>query len=204
MQVRAVAVRLDPWTHSTSVRVQPFSMSFLLIKVTFNVYRLFQKLNKDVIHPMPHHYALNPSIFKRMTHTYFVSGHIDLTDDEFQENYVPILNDILSKDPDASFVLGDATGADAMTQKFLHYRSIPRTRVTIYYKTTPKNPFDFLTKGPFSSHPEKDKQMTKESDSDIAWIRPKDLHRLLLESQGKTFDPKYVTGTEKNIQRRKL
>lgn len=138
---------------------------------------------------------------------YFVSGHIDLTEEEFEEQYVPTLELALKSDS-SRFVLGDASGADVMTHRYLHEHGVGKERVTVYHKGANCNercapyPYGFRTRGGFASHPEKDAQMTKESQRDIAWVRPKELHRAFLEAQGKQYDPNYVTGTEKNLQRR--
>jgi len=43
-----------------------------------------------------------------------ISGHIDLTQEEFDEHYVPAINKAI--DIGGWFVIGDARGADAMAQ----------------------------------------------------------------------------------------
>lgn len=49
--------------------------------------------------------------------TYFISGHLDLTDAEFQEHYVPRIDAALAEE--SAFVVGDARGCDRMAQLYL-------------------------------------------------------------------------------------
>ena len=50
--------------------------------------------------------------------TYFVSGHRDLTQEEFNEHYVPLIDKVLREDIWADFVVGDWEGCDTM---FIEY-----------------------------------------------------------------------------------
>ena len=45
---------------------------------------------------------------------YFISGHRDLTDEEFAEHYIPVLSKIIEDDLFADFVVGDCEGCDKM------------------------------------------------------------------------------------------
>jgi siroheme synthase (precorrin-2 oxidase/ferrochelatase) len=108
-----------------------------------------------------------------------VSGHRDLTKEEFEEHYAPLIETVLKEDIWAEFIVGDWEGCDTM---FIEYmiskRSYPDIVVTCvenprikpfgedlfhYCKTYSKlcNTYD-----------ECDAFMTQESDFDIAWIRP--------------------------------
>jgi hypothetical protein len=51
--------------------------------------------------------------------TYFVSGHLDLTKEEFDEHYVPKLAQAIEEG--CHFVVGDAPGCDFMAQRFLRW-----------------------------------------------------------------------------------
>ena len=42
--------------------------------------------------------------------TYFISGHRDITEEEFEINYQEVLNNIVSEIPDCKFVVGDYSG----------------------------------------------------------------------------------------------
>lgn len=103
--------------------------------------------------------------------TYFVSGHLDLTQDEFKEHYLPVLDSAIAEG--ALFVVGDARGTDTMTQTYLAYRVDP-ARVRVFHMLTePRNIADaFERVGGFESDAERDRAMTRASDEDIAWVRP--------------------------------
>lgn len=103
-----------------------------------------------------------------MADVYFISGHLDLTDEEFVEQYVPRLNKALGEG--ASFVVGDARGADQKAQAYLARLT---KAVTVYHMfESPRNNEGFPTSGGFTSDDARDTQMTKDSTRDIAWVRP--------------------------------
>lgn len=103
---------------------------------------------------------------------YFISGHRDLTLSEFNEYYVPRILEILQEDPDCEFVVGDYQGADTMAQRLLS--GYPE-KVTVYHMSN--EPMflgcpDFKTIGGFLTDEERDAAMTKDSDEDIAFVKP--------------------------------
>lgn len=113
----------------------------------------------------------------------FVSGHLDLTEDEFHEHYKPTLADYIRAE--AYFVVGDARGADSRAQDFFRYRSY--NRVTVYHMLErPRYNAGFATVGGFGSDTERDTAMTQASDVDVAWVRP----------------GRETSGTARNIARR--
>ena len=116
--------------------------------------------------------------------TYFASGHLDLTFDEFQVHYVPQLKNLL---PDDKLVVGDARGADLLVQQFIGL-FLPHANVTVFhmFDAPRNNPTGFKTVGGFTSDKERDEAMTAASDHDIAWVRP----------------GRETSGTAKNLQRR--
>lgn len=117
--------------------------------------------------------------------TYFVSGHLDITDVEFTSYYVPKLLAAL-EDPDARFVVGDAAGTDHIAQQWLYSRT---KRVTVYHMfTDPRYNQGFPTKGGFTSDRERDEALTRDSDQDIAWVR----------------HGREKSGTAKNLKRRQV
>ena len=122
----------------------------------------------------------------KMDAVFFVSGHLNLTIDEFNQFYTPFLEQAMKQN--CSFVIGDAIGADFMAQSYLmknHY-----DKVVVYHMfETPRNNCGFKTKGGFDSDDARDSQMTRDSTKDICWVR-----------KGKS---KRISGTEKNILRRK-
>lgn len=112
----------------------------------------------------------------------FISGHLSLTEEEFEKHYRSLIDAALSHGE--SFVVGDARGADTMAQNYLK----SKTRlVTVYHMfTDPRNNAGFKTIGGFESDAKRDEQMTKNSDQDIAWVRP----------------GREQSGTQKNLYRR--
>ena len=108
--------------------------------------------------------------------TYFISGHSDVTKEEFAKYYIPkILNGIKEK---ANFIMGDFIGVDTMAIEFLHNfvennSNFTATQVTIYHKKEKLecNFFNFNTKGGFSGIKDRDIAMTNNSTHDILWIR---------------------------------
>lgn len=122
--------------------------------------------------------------------TCFVSGHLDCTQEEFEEHYAPRIHDAIAKGH--NFVVGDANGADTMAQEYLRdmvnagHLDNRCVRVFHAYKQ-PRNNLGFNTLGNFPSQNAKDKAMTECSDYDILWIR-----------QGRES-----SGTARNAERRK-
>ena len=104
------------------------------------------------------------------TFTYFISGHLDLTEKEFRDEYIPMIDDAMCI-PGSIFIVGDAPGADLMSQRYLFQKYAD---VTVYHmlKSPRNNRFEFKTRGGFKSDKERDEAMTKASLYDIAWVRP--------------------------------
>lgn len=127
-----------------------------------------------------------------ITKTYFISGHRDITDNEFELNYQEALNELVSEVPDCKFVVGDYQGVDIMSQNYLiDVLQIDPSRITVYHMLeSPRNINEKITqtKGGFSSDDERDEAMTKASIADIAFVR----------------DIKKNSGTAQNILRRFL
>lgn len=104
--------------------------------------------------------------------TYFISGHLDLSAEEFGAHYAPAIDAALAKQG-ACFVVGDARGADARGQAYLAERA-SAAQVTVFHMlTAPRhNQGGFSTRGGFGSDAERDQALTAASERDIAWIRP--------------------------------
>lgn len=125
-----------------------------------------------------------------MTKTAFISGHLDLTQDEFDTHYAPRIHDAIAKGH--SFVVGDARGADTMAQEYLHDMvaagHLDNDMVTVYHAyKQPRNCIGFDCKGDYPSQNAKDKAMTLASDYDILWVR----------------EGREESGTARNFARRK-
>lgn len=128
----------------------------------------------------------------------FVSGHLDLTEAEFNEHYVPRLRELYLSG--ASFVVGDAPGCDLMAQQFLTDLDMGcahrRPEVTVYHMLEkPRNLYcrfmdePFSLRGGYGTDETRDAAMTANSTVDVAWVRPVRRHR--------------KSGTAKNLQRRR-
>lgn len=108
--------------------------------------------------------------FMQRGKVFFISGHLDLTQDEFSAHYVPQIEGAL-KWPPVSFVVGDARGADTLVQEYLKLRCAD---VVVYhmFEKPRNNPAKFKTKGWHLSDIDRDEAMTRDSTHDIAWVRP--------------------------------
>ena len=101
--------------------------------------------------------------------TYFISGHLDLTAEEFIEHYVPRLEIAVANG--ATFVVGDARGCDTLAQAWL--ASKKATATVFHMFEAPRNCLtDFPKRSGFKSDEERDEAMTLASYYDIAWVRP--------------------------------
>ena len=122
--------------------------------------------------------------------TYFISGHRAITNEEFEFNYVPLLELALNNTPNARFVVGDYYGVDIMAQNYLvDVLNVDPGRITVYHMfETPRNinPKIKNTVGGFQNDDDRDAAMTENSFEDIALVR----------------DENVLSGTAKNILRR--
>jgi len=118
---------------------------------------------------------------------YFVSGHRDITDEEFQKHYEPVLFKVINEE--AKFIVADCRGCDIMAQKYLKAMMVPKDNVRVYHMfDEPRFNAGFHTIGGFANDIGRDTAMTEDSDVDIAWVR---------------FG-KERSGTAQNIDRRKM
>lgn len=116
----------------------------------------------------------------------FVSGHLDLTDDEFLMHYSHAI--IVALVSDHLIVVGDSRGADFMTQQYVQKMGYTNRLRVFHMFHTPRNIVDgakVMACG-FESDDERDNAMTYHSDYDIAWVR----------------EGREKSGTAKNLQRR--
>ena len=137
--------------------------------------------------------------------TYFISGHIDLSKEEFDKFYK---NEILLavNNPNSKFVMGNAPGVDYMAQKLLielfDNDDKKLDRICVYHRDD--NPGKIAdprikTIGGFKSHDDKDRAMTMNSDIDIAYVRSIEESKILY---GDKYNPNRISGTQKNLLRR--
>jgi hypothetical protein len=141
--------------------------------------------------------------------TAFISGHVDLSSEEFKENYVKEI-DIAIASGD-KFVVGCAKGGDTMGLEYLLECKVDPTRITIFlferYSSdeTCKEKYNKLypeiaLKYGYKSYSTRDAAMTNSSDYDIAWVRSEAECK---KKYGDKYRPR-VSGTEQNLIRRRL
>ena len=163
-----------------------------LNKVIKSKYEFEKGENKDVQKLFELMDALKTATNDDISQTFFISGHRNITENEFEFNYIPKINEALHSYENAKFIIGDYYGVDIMAQNYLmDVLGIEPERVTVYHMfDEPRNcnPKIINKVGGFKSDDERDKAMTKNSSFDIAFVR----------------DNKIITGTGKNILRRNL
>lgn len=118
---------------------------------------------------------------------YFISGHRDITQEEFDKYYIPELKKAISEN--SLFVVAECQGVDTMAQIWLAENIDHPKRVTVYHmKKLPRYlaSGEFNTIGGFDDDISRDEAMTKNSNTDIAYIRP----------------GRWTSGTAQNILRR--
>lgn len=126
----------------------------------------------------------------------FISGHRDLTYDEFKKYYEPRIDDAIEifyndeDDGTLRFVIGDCAGCDIMAQDYLldtlNYKPELITVYHCYDAPRYVNPKVKNLKGGFGGDIDKDNAMTKASNNDIAYVR----------------NPMELSSTAQNILRR--
>jgi hypothetical protein len=99
----------------------------------------------------------------------FVSGHLDLTEEEFARHYAPKISEAVARG--CRFVVGDARGADLLFQQHARAQGL---EVTVFHMFAgPRNNVgSFQAVGGFTSDAERDQAMTAASGFDVAWVRP--------------------------------
>lgn len=135
------------------------------------------------------------------TPVHFVSGHLNLSPDEFQQHYAPRLQEACDAKDGCRFVVGDCQGADAMAQEWFASRRLPKDRVAVFHMHgEPRhNVGDWPTHKGFKSDGARDAAMTAASTADLAWVRPEEETKRLL---GAAYRPGRISGTAKNLLRR--
>lgn len=130
----------------------------------------------------------------RQITTYFISGHRDITQEEFEKNYGSIIKNIVDNNSSGTirFIVGDYYGVDIMAQNYLiDNLNFPPDRICVYHMfNKPRNIHPKIENrvGGFSCDEERDAAMTRDSHIDIAFVR----------------DHLKLSGTAMNILRRNL
>lgn len=132
----------------------------------------------------------------------FVSGHVDIEHDTFITKYKQNLDNAISSND--KFIMGDADGCDAFALEYLLEATVDPKDITIYYFRGKNSKQYYLdlnvnVKDGYDSYSKRDKQMTNDSDYDIAWVRSTEESKRLY---GVKYNPKKKSGTQQNIERR--
>ena len=136
----------------------------------------FEKVeNKDINELINEKIQLESNSLKeKLEKTYFISGHRNISEIEF-EKYKEKISNILQDVPDALFVVGDYHGVDIMCQNYLlDELEINPQQITVYHMfNSPRNvnPKVVNLSGGFESDEERDAAMTANSTKDIAFVR---------------------------------
>lgn len=120
--------------------------------------------------------------------TYFISGHRDLSQENFDLWYKSKIEAIIEINPDAKFVVGDCKGADMMAQDLLHTLGVDKNVTVFHMLEKPRYlaSEQMNIRGGFKSDVERDSAMTEVSQRDIAFIEK----------------GRWTSGTAQNILRR--
>lgn len=102
---------------------------------------------------------------------YFISGHRNITEEQFNKSYVPAIENVISSDVAFGFVIGDYQGVDIMAQNYLVSRGFANKVFVYHMFDKPRNLAEGITHliGGFQTDEERDSAMTKDSDFDIAF-----------------------------------
>lgn len=148
-----------------------------------NVNELFNQLNEII--------AKEQNQLNKKNNTVFISGHRNITEEEFELNYAPTIEMEIENNKDTLFVIGDYYGCDIMAQNYLvDVLKYDPSKITVYHmKESPRNINKLITNtiGGFQSDEERDCAMTNASYKDIAFVR----------------NYNELSGTAQNILRRK-
>ena len=106
--------------------------------------------------------------------TFFISGHRDLTESEFETLYAPKIKEKI-EEYDAYFIIGDYYGADIMAQNYLmdelNYSPDKVTVCHMIYAPMECNDKIKHLIGGFDNDIDRDSYMTMFSNEDIAFVR---------------------------------
>lgn len=135
--------------------------------------------------------------------TAFISGHTDLSEEEFIQHYIPQLDSAIENK--CQFVVGNARGADQLALNYLREKKVDPSVITLYCHPTPeKNKFIHfgirIVDG-FPSYNQRDIAMTRASTYDIAWVRKETPEESKIR-YGADFNPKRISATQANVNRR--
>lgn len=144
-----------------------------------------------------------------MSKTYFISGHESVTQEEFIELYVPMIDTALSEN--AYFVIGDNKGVDELAQSYLRFKLTEeeqKSKVKIFF--VGKEPrvlisSKYMALGGFKSYEEACVAMTLCSDEDIACLHQDKWGSRTANNIRRRYTPKFnfkkwATAENRNIE----
>ena len=138
-----------------------------------------------------------------MGRTAFISGHTDLTNEEFVKHYVPQLKNALEEND--NFLTAYAFGADVKSVDWLLRNGIDPKKITVYlldkyiHKLKTLQELHVNVETGFGTHLKRDEKLTEDSDYDITWLRSIEDSKHMY---GTDWSKGSVSATEKNILRR--
>lgn len=139
----------------------------------------------------------------------FISGHIDVTSDQFHRHYSLLLDSAITANH--NFILSTAKGTDTLALQYLLSQGVDPSHITVYIaRPTDPRMGGLVDVGKYTEkglgvevvdgwHHERDAEMTMASDYDILWIRPEEETKLLY---GAKYRAGRISGTQKNLERR--
>ena len=110
-----------------------------------------------------------------MTTIAMISGHVDLSKEDFDKFYLPKLKELIKNDV-ICFVLGGALGADKLAQEFLSSRNDNMNLIVMVYDKQDQNNVCYPNikhVNGFASYTVRDEVMTSESTLDVCFVRRK-------------------------------
>jgi hypothetical protein len=116
----------------------------------------------------------------------FVSGHLDLSYDDFITHYSKKIDIAIEKNH--NFVMGNARGCDTYAYRSCKLKGVSDNKITIVKRES------------YESARKRDEYLTLISTYNIAYICPDEETKKLL---GNKYNSKYISGTQQNINHRK-
>ena len=107
-----------------------------------------------------------------MSATIMISGHLDLTQEEFDKHYKPQIDYLISEGI-GDFLVGDARGCDTMAQEYLYEKKVYLVTVFHMMEEPRNNKYGFDTDGGYKSDEERDDAMIFCANDIVAWSRRK-------------------------------
>lgn len=104
--------------------------------------------------------------------TYFVHGHRDITEEEFDMYYGSKIRKLNALNPGSRFLVCDLPGCGRMTQRFLRKIGVDPTKVLLFHRESnpPVNEYKYPTRS-CKTNADMFDLMLKIRDKEITWVR---------------------------------